>query len=250
MRRLVVLGLVLLGAGVACTSGSAKQADESSDAELQAAAEAVLITADDLPPKYELEMGKDEDDEPVPDFELTGECAEFNQYLQFDSDWIHSLAEAHSGDFEDYKGDGFSSNAAVFADAETAQDETDEMVRFFDMCSEQFEAAYVEWADDILQESAEEEGVEVSDLAMEISEIAVPPLGDMTHALRMDMTFVVDGMPVRSVTDSYSIRSGRMIATLCTNYLGEVEDSLEDLRDELAAIMAERLVAENVKLPE
>jgi hypothetical protein len=40
-----------------------------------------------------------------------------------------------------------------------------------------------------------------------------------------------------------------MIATLCTNYLGEVEDSLEDLRDELAAIMAERLVAEEEGLP-
>lgn len=71
----------------------------------------------------------------------------------------------------------------------------------------------------------------------------------LAHALRFDTTFVVDGIPVRIVNDSVSVRVGRMVGTIDATIKGELEASLETQRDNLVAILAARLEAEEAKLP-
>jgi hypothetical protein len=64
--------------------------------------------------------------------------------------------------------------------------------------------------------------------------------------MRTDMTFDVSGTQVRFISDSVSIRVGRMIATVDYSYSGNPDEAL---RDGIVATVAARLAGENAKLP-
>jgi len=256
----IILVVLLVGvAGAACKSGGASDSRDatpvSDEAFLWAAQQAVnasLITENDLPANFDLTTGGDENQEETePEFLLTGECAEFNEQFNsnVDGNWRNSVAESETGDFEDPDGDEFSSSAAAFRDASAADAEAGDMDRFFDTCTEQFETQFVQYLGGYLQEVALEEGKAVLDVSTEVTEISVPSQGDWSHAVRMDMTFTVDGLPVRLVSDTVTVRVGRMVGSVDATYTGELEASLEAQRDGIVAIMADRLAAENAKLP-
>lgn len=163
MLRFAAILLLACGAVAACTSDEGSDdavptavSDEAFLALAQQAVHAALLTEDDLPAAFDL-VPDDEsaDDDEQPEFAFTGECAEFNEDMNFDGSWLGSVTEAETGDFEDEDGDGFGAGAAVFRTAEMATQETNDAGRFVDTCIDQFKGTYVSLLDAALQERDE-----------------------------------------------------------------------------------------------
>jgi hypothetical protein len=174
---------------------------------------------------------------------LTGECAEFNEFINSPTNFQAAVAEAETEDFENEDEDGFSSNAGAFRDAGSAEEEANQFQRFVGTpaCLDQLEVAFKAYFENPDEESA------ITSATFDVQELAVPTQGDWTHGTRMTMTFTVDdGRTVQFTSDSVSVRVGQMVATVDYSYSGDPD---ETLRDGIVATIAARLAAEDQKLP-
>jgi hypothetical protein len=253
MLRFVITAILLVGAAAACKSGggqdSVSQAPVTDDEFRWMAAQAVnaaLLTDNDLPAGFNpVPADGDDEDDDDPPLELTGECAEFNDILNLDGNFLAAVAEAETGDFENAAEDSISSNAGAFREAAAAEAEATKYQRFIgtSACVDQLKAATRALADEL----AAAEGLTVVTLEIEMKEIPVPTQGDWAHGTRTSMNLAFsDGRGVDYVLDSLSIRDGRMIGTVVYSYSGEPDVAL---RDALVATVAARLAAEDEKLP-
>jgi hypothetical protein len=251
MLRLIVAAVLLTGIAVGCkgdgsdSNASAPVSDDEFRWMATQAVNAALLTEDDLPANFELIPSSGDEDDDDPPIELTGECAEFNDLINADGDFLAAVAQAETDDFEDENEDSFSSNAGAFRDSGAAEAEAGTYQRFVssETCLGQFKAAFRAYADDI----AAGEGLTISEWLFDIEEITVPELGDWAHGIRMSVTFEFsDGRGVSYVVDSVSVRAGRMVGTVDYTY-SDVADFV--LRDAVVGKIAARLEAENEKLP-
>jgi hypothetical protein len=209
----------------------------------QQAVNAVLLTENDLPANFDLVVDEaDEEDDDGPSVQFTGDCAQFNDLANIEGNFLGAVAEAETGDFENEVEDGFSSNAGAFRDATAAENEATRFQRLVSMCADQMEAYFTQYFQD---EAASGESA-ITSATIDVQEIVVPHQGDWVHGMRTDMTFDVSGTQVRFISDSVSIRVGRMIATVDYSYSAQPDEAL---RDGVVATVAARLAAEEAKLP-
>jgi hypothetical protein len=209
------------------------------------AANASLLTEHDLPANFDPGASDGDDDDDDPPLELTGECAEFNELLNADGNFLAAAAQAKTGDFENEDEDSFSSNAGAFRNRSVAESEANAFQRFVSSahCIDEFKAATRAYADDV----AAAEGLTVTTWLVDVEEIGVPALGDWAHGMRMSVELAFsDGRGVAYVVDSVSVRAGRMVGTVDYTYSDEPDVAL---RDAVVATVAARLAAEDEKLP-
>lgn len=202
-----------------------------------AAAEAALLTVDDLPSGWTGEPAT----ESTSDVSLKGVCAAFNAREGFPG----SIADASSDELTGPGGQEASSGAAVFASAQVAQSTLDQVnslvntcrVQLIDVFSELFKQGYVEG------------GGELSDLTeVETSflDLPFPALGDDSNAYRVTINSTLTATKISSVIDVIIIRSGAMGASLTYFVIGDIDDEEEQ---SLAETVASKLEQADASLP-
>jgi hypothetical protein len=209
------------------------------------AANAALLTENDLPANYDPVPPVQDEGDGEPSIELTGECSEFNDLLNVETNFVNAVAEAETGEFKNENEDAFSSNAGVFRDAALAEAEASRYQRFVASasCTDQFKAAFRAYADEV----AATEALTITTWLFEIQEISVPVEGDWGHGMRMAVAFAFsDGRGVDYKVDTVASRVGRLIGTVEYTYSGEPDIAL---RDAIFDTIASRLTAQDQDLP-
>jgi hypothetical protein len=215
-------GLAIAGAAVglmACKSEVVEEAppQESqqgsvfTEEQAQAAAEAMLLTLEDLPEGWkQLPVDEDDDDDP-PLPELTGDCAGL---LDEDSVEKGRMAEAESREFASPDEEmELQFSAEVFADEAAAVQSFVDMRLLVGDCRGQFEAAFLEALKAELQ-SRQPEGEPPLDLEVtrfELSELQFGGFGDESGAMRLSNFFLVEGSEFATYIDLVGVRVGNVV---------------------------------------
>jgi hypothetical protein len=230
--RTVTPLLVVIAAAtlVACSSGEVVE-DETpqdgqrntslTDDQAHAAAEAMLLTLEDLPLGWK-QLPADTDEEP-PAPELIGECADLNLD---DSAAPGQMAQSESREFaspdEDveaqFSGEVFENDAAAAATFATTQ-------RFLGECRAQFEQAFMDALKTELEKRQSESEDPLSEplsfeqpLDMEVKSFGVSGVefggfGDESVAMRLATTFVVGDKDFATYIDLIGIRLGNLLTS-------------------------------------
>jgi hypothetical protein len=247
---MVLVALVLGACGLACDGGSASHETAATAADdvaaAKAAVEAIVLREGDVPAPY---APSDDDDESLasgPQFAMTGECAEFNDLLNDETGWADSIAEKDGRAFEREDAEGFenmiSSGAAVYADADEAQEIAGATTRLVELCEEQFETAVREHI-----ESSADGDTPLHYVEVDIEPLTVEARGDASAGLRFTTELAFEEIGARWMTETIWVRVGRMVAVVDHAY--SIDPDLP-LRDDMLAIVAERLVDQEGKLPD
>jgi hypothetical protein len=187
--------------------------------EARAAAEAMLLALEDLPPGWkQLPLEVDDEDPPFP--EMSGECAG----LITEENPPGMVAEAETREFTSSDEDvevQFSSG--VFEDAASAAATFETMRRMIGECRDQFQQAFIEALSIELEsrqsnpENPFEEPLDINqptDLEVkgfELSAIEMSGLGDESFAMRMSTFFFVRGSDFATYIDSVGVRVDNLV---------------------------------------
>ena len=198
-----------------------QQDDALTEDEAHAAAEAMLLTLEDLPPGWK-QLPVDTDEEPPPP-ELTGECADLNLD---DSAAPGQMAQSESREFaspdEDievqFSGEVFENDAAAAATFATTQ-------RFLGECRAQFEQAFMDalktelekrqsQSEDPLSEPLSfEQPLDLEVKSFEVIGVEFGGFGDESVAMRLATTFVVGDKDFATYIDLIGIRLGNLLTS-------------------------------------
>jgi hypothetical protein len=242
VTTVLALASLLVAAGCKGDSKTEALSDEEFLFAATAAANAVLLTDADLPASFDPEVDDSEDELPDPALNFTGDCAEFNQYVDLETNFINAAAEAESGDFDGDDDQSITSGSAVFRTADAAQEELDLFTRLWTNCNDQIAALFATYFEQIAAE-----GTSISDISVEWNDVPVPDRGDWTRADQLHITFTIEGVPVEFITESIGVRVGRFVANVDLTHTGDYD---EDLHASLMDLVVSRLESQEEKLPQ
>lgn len=246
MPRFALLGALCLGliiaAIAACGGDGGGLAPGEVSTEFRAAAreaaEAALLTLDDLPPGW---TSAPPEEEETSELQLSEECNRFFEQEQLAGE----VASADSDDFTGPDDQEVSSGATIFVTEAAAQDALDFVAEGLSRCRDELIEAF----ETLFQESAQAEGVAdvVGDFQVSFGEISFPPLGDSSVAYRIAVDVRALGLPLAFTGDIIGIRQGRTVGGLFYFAIGRLDTEEEQ---QLAQIVADKLEGANASLPD
>jgi len=202
-----------------------------------AAAQAALLTLDDLPSGWTGEPAT----QSASSINLQGECAVFNSGESLPG----SIADSDSDDFTGPGGQQVSSGAAVFAGAEAAKSGLDELNRLIDKCHDQLTNAF----EKLFKQGYVAGGGDLSDLTdikTSFADLSFPQLGDASNAYRITITSTVSATKIPVVIDLLFMRSGAIDLFMTYLIVGKINDQDEQA---VANIVADKLEQADTSLP-
>lgn len=208
------------------------------------AAEAALITLDDLPAGWSVAPPDEDEDEDF-DLELSDRCED--AYHE-DATFSNELAEAASDEFVNADDDSISSEVAVFPNHGTAADTWDTLVADFDECADDVAFALEQYLKRVADESNPPEIADALDVDASFVSLDDPQLGDSSAHWRMSFDMNILGVERRFVTDSYLVLQGGMMGFVAYGTEDGSDPDQGEL-ERLTELMLDRMDAAYATLP-
>jgi len=252
--HLLALGAALAIAITACSGGAEVTPTASSPvsvtpspspvppevyaAAAQQAVQNALLRVEDLGEGWSPAPPDDDDDDFDP--QLEGECAQFNEEVTLPGE----IATADSGDFAGPGEREISSDASVFADADTAEAGVDLFASFVEKCSGQMEAALTQLFVDALE--GEDPFVSIDNLELDVTPLFAGLFGDHAEGWRIKIKALINGQSFEYTIDQVVIRSGAVVASVTFAFVGPADVPFED---QISSVLTNKAAAADASLP-
>jgi hypothetical protein len=259
MTRIFPVLMVAVAVLAACNSGGSRISDREFQEEAERIAADALLTLDDLPDGWDAGPRDDDDeDDPFEDEEfaeaLGEECAEQIDLFEDEDSFPDSEVDIESDFFDDPDTDDeeeVGSGIAIYRDSDELDEAWDQVTSFISDCEDDFERAFAEFFDALIEEEQASQGggfaITASDVSFESSE--VDDLGD--DAFQWTFTFEVElaelDFSLQIEGNVLFVRTGRTVATFEWTDYGEFD---RGLADELTELVVERAEEADEALPE
>ena len=237
------IGLIIIAAIAACGGDGGRLAPGEISTKFRAAAQeaaqAALLTLDDLPPGW---TSAPPEEEEAPDLQLSEECDRFFEQEQLPGE----VASADSNDFTGPDDQEVSCVATVFAAENAAQDALDSVKEGLSLCRDELVDAF----DRLVRQGFQEGGGDpdlLEEVDISFQDLSFPRLGDASLAFRISADIRALGLPFDFTGDIIGIREGRTVDGLFYFVVGRL-DIEEEQR--LAEVVADKLVKANASLPD
>ncbi len=194
-------------------------------------ATSAVLTLDDLPSGWTVELPDEDEGDDEFDYEFSPECALFAM-----DDHPDELASVDSDGFTGPDGQELSSDASVFTSGDVADGALQEYISATELCRDELVSAFqTAFAEGVQESGGDIESVEI---AMSFEEIPFPELGQSSVAYRLVGEGTTEGVSFQFIIDSIIVRSGRMVGGVTYTTFAQ-----PDLQEEqfLAEILAGRL---------
>lgn len=213
------------------TNAGTVDTDTASTMTPEEVATSAVLTLDDLPSGWTVELPDEDEGDDEFDYEFSPECAIFAM-----DDHPDELASADSDEFTGPDGQQVSSDASVFASGDVANGALQEYISATELCHDELVAAYQTAFDEGVQESGGD--IESVEVALSFEEIAFAKLGQSSVAYRLVGEGTTEGVSFQFIIDSIIVRSGRMVGGVTYTTFAQ-----PDLQEEqfLAEILAGKL---------
>jgi len=243
--RVAAIIIVPLVVAAACGGSTTKQSHtpaatpapvsaEAFKAAAQKAIDASMIAAGDFPAGWNSSPQNSSNDS---DVKFSPPCEIFNS----EEDYPNSVASTKSLNFDGQNHEEISSDGAVFATADIAQQEQKKYEDALAQCHDEMVRIFTE----IFQRELADQGA--TGIHVAFDDLPFHAYGDWTHAYRVSFTVDLPRGQVSGKIDSVAMRSARVVGNLTFADFGGLDPRIHD---GLADIFADRLAKAEASLPQ